>query len=112
MLYDNKGKIRLPNPNLGLYVVQIDIAVTPVNQRAPQRVASERMTTHQERTWYGADPGLEEAVHLHYCDYNPPSPLGPMGSTCSTTRANIGDMAGEPRSPVGEPAFPFGKVLH
>ena len=74
MLYDNKGKIRLPNPNLGLYVVQnylIEIAVTPVNQRAPQRVASERMTTHQECTWYGADPGLEEAAHLHYCDYNP-----------------------------------------
>jgi len=38
MLYDNKGKIRLPNPNLGLYVVQnylIEIAVTPVNQRSP-----------------------------------------------------------------------------
>ena len=55
MLYDNKGKIRLPNPNLGFYVVQnflIEIAATPVNQRAPQRVASERMTTHQERTWY------------------------------------------------------------
>jgi len=67
MLYDNKGKIRLPNPNLGLYVVQnylIEIAVAPVNQRAPQRVASERMTTHQERTWYGADPGPEEAAHL------------------------------------------------
>jgi len=50
MLYDNKGKIRLPNPNLGLYVVQnylIEIAVAPVNQRAPQRVASERMATHQ-----------------------------------------------------------------
>jgi hypothetical protein len=34
MLYDNKGKIWLPNPNLGLYVVQnylIEIAVTPVN---------------------------------------------------------------------------------
>ena len=34
MLYDDKGKIRLPNPNLGLYVVQnflIEIAVTPVN---------------------------------------------------------------------------------
>ena len=32
MLYDDKGKIRLPNPNLGLYVVQnflIEIAVTP-----------------------------------------------------------------------------------
>jgi len=74
MLYDDKGKIRLPNPNLGLYVVQnflIKIAATPFNQRAPQRVASERMTTHRERTWYGADPGLEEAVHLHYCDYNP-----------------------------------------
>jgi len=74
MLYDNKGKIRLPNPNLGLYVVQnylIEIAVTPVNQTAPQRVASERMTTRQERTWYGADPGLEETAHLHYCDYNP-----------------------------------------
>jgi len=74
MLYDNKGKIRLPNPNLGLYVVQnflIDIAVTLVNQRAPQRVASERMTTHQEHTWYGAHPGPEEAAHLHYCDYNP-----------------------------------------
>jgi len=72
-LYDNKGKIRLPNPNLGLYVVQnflIEIAVTPVNQRAPQRVASERMTTHQEHTWYGADPGPEEAPHLHYRDYN------------------------------------------
>jgi len=54
MLYDNKGKIRLPNPNLGLYVVQnylIEIAVAPVNQRAPQCVASERMATHQERTW-------------------------------------------------------------
>jgi len=74
MLYDNKGKIWLPNPNLGLYVVQnyvIEIAVAPVNQRAPQRVASKRMTTHQERTWYGADPGPEEAAHLHYCDYNP-----------------------------------------
>jgi len=74
MLYDNKGKIRLPNPNLGLYVVQnylIEIAVAPVNQRAPQRVASERMTTHQERTWYGANPRPEEAAHLHYCDYNP-----------------------------------------
>jgi len=35
MYYDNKGKIRLPNPNLGLYVVQkylIEIAVAPVNQ--------------------------------------------------------------------------------
>jgi len=45
MFYDNKGKIRLANPNLGLYVVQsflIEIAVTRVNQRAPQRVASER----------------------------------------------------------------------
>jgi len=74
MLYDNKGKIRLPNPNHGLYVVQnylIEIGVTPVNQRAPQRVASERMTTHRERTWYGADPGPEKAAHLHYCDYNP-----------------------------------------
>jgi len=74
MLYDNKGKIRLPNLNLGLYVVQnflIEIAVTPVNKIAPQRVASERMTTHQERTWHGADPGPEEAAHLHYCDYNP-----------------------------------------
>jgi len=74
MLYDNKGKIRLPNPNLGLYVVQnflIGIALAPVNQRAPQRVASKRMTTHQERTWYGADPGPEEAAHLHYHDYNP-----------------------------------------
>jgi len=53
MLYDNKGKIRLPNPNLGLYVVQIfliEISATPVNQRAPQRVASERMTTHKKRT--------------------------------------------------------------
>jgi len=74
MLYSNKGKIRLPNPNLGLYVVQnylIEIAVAPVNQRAPQSVASERMATHQERTWYGADPGPEEAAHLHYCDYHP-----------------------------------------
>jgi len=74
MLYDNKGKIRLPNLNLGLNVVQnylIEIVVTLVNQRAPQRVASERMTTHQERTWYGADPEPEEAAHLHYCDYNP-----------------------------------------
>ena len=72
MLYDDRGKIRLPNPNLGLYVVQnFLIAATPVNQRAPQRVASERMTTHRERTWYGADPGLEEAAHLHYSDYNP-----------------------------------------
>jgi len=59
MLYDDKAKIRL-----------ID-AATPVNQRAPQRVASERMTTHRERTWYGADPGPKEAAHLHYCDYNP-----------------------------------------
>jgi len=53
MLYDNKGKIWLPNPNLGLYVIQnylIEIAVAPVNQRAPHRVASERMATHQERT--------------------------------------------------------------
>jgi len=74
MLYDNKGKIRLRNPNLGLYVVQnylIEIAVAPVNQRAPQRVAFERMATHQECTWYGPDPGLEEAAHLHYRDYNP-----------------------------------------
>ena len=74
MLYDNKGKIWLPNPNLGLYVIQnylIEIAVAPVNQRAPQRVASERMTTYQEHTWYGADPRPEEAVHLHYHDYNP-----------------------------------------
>ena len=34
MLYDDKCKIRLPNPNLGLYVVQnflIEIAATPVN---------------------------------------------------------------------------------
>ena len=29
------------------------------------------MTTHQERTWYGADLGPKEAAHLHYCDYNP-----------------------------------------
>jgi len=39
MLYDNKGKIRLANPNLGLYVVQnflIEIAATPVSQRTPQ----------------------------------------------------------------------------
>jgi len=53
MLYDNKGKIWLPNPNLGLYVVQnylIELAVAPVNQKAPQRVAYERMTTHQEHT--------------------------------------------------------------
>ena len=74
MLYDDKGKIQLPNPNLGLYVVQnflIEIAATPVNQRAPQRVASKRMTTHRERTWYGAKPGPEEAAHLHNCDYNP-----------------------------------------
>ena len=74
MLYDNKGKFRLPNPNLDLYVVQnflIEIALTPVNQRAPQRVTSERMTTHRERTWYGADPGSEEAAHPHYCDYSP-----------------------------------------
>jgi len=38
MLYDNKGKIRLPNLNLGLYVIQnylIEIVVAPVNQRAP-----------------------------------------------------------------------------
>jgi len=76
MLYDNKGKIQLHNPNLGLYVVQnylIEIAVSPVNQRAPQRVASKRMATHQERTWHGADPGPEEAAHLHYYDYNPES---------------------------------------
>jgi len=36
MLYDDIGKIRLPNPNLGLYVVQnflIEIAATPVNQK-------------------------------------------------------------------------------
>jgi len=74
MLNTNKDKIRLPNPNLGLYVVQnylIEIAVAPVNQRAPQRVTSERMTTHQEHTWYGANPEPEEAVHLHYRDYNP-----------------------------------------
>ena len=104
MLYDNKGKIRLPNPNIGLYVVQnflIEIAVTPVNQRAPQRVASERMTTHRERTWYD-DPRLEEAA----------SPSRPMVSTCATTRANTGDMAGEPRSPVDKSAFPYGQVLH
>ena len=115
MLYDNKGEIQLPNPNLGLYVVQnylIEIAVAPVNQRAPQRVASERMATHQERTWYGADPGPEEVAHLHYCDYKPPSSSGPMGSTCSARGASTGDVAGGPRSPVGEPAFPFGKVLH
>jgi len=39
MLYDDKGNIQLPNPNLGLYVVQnylFEIAVTPVKQRAPQ----------------------------------------------------------------------------
>ena len=56
MLYDNKGKIRLPNPNLGLYVVQnflIEIAVTMVNQRAPQQGASERMTTIENA------PGME-----------------------------------------------------
>jgi len=35
-----------------------------------------------------------------------------MGSTCSITRANIGDMAGEPRSPVDKPAFPYGQELH
>jgi hypothetical protein len=74
MLYYNKGNIRLSNPNLGLYVVQnylIDIAVALVNQRAPQRMACETMATHQEHTWYGADPGPEEAAHLHYRDYNP-----------------------------------------
>ena len=74
MLYDDKGKIRLPNPSLGLYAVQnylIEISAEPVNQRVPQRVASERMATHQERTWFGADPGPEEAAHLHYHDYNP-----------------------------------------
>lgn len=73
MLYDS-GKVRLPNPGLGLYVVQnylIDIAAEPVSQRVPQRVASERMATHQERTWHGADPGPEEPVHVHYRDYNP-----------------------------------------
>jgi len=115
MLYDNKCKIRLPNTNLGLYVVQnylIEIAVAPVNQRAPQRMASERMATHQERTWYGADPRPHEAAHLHYRDYNPPSSSGPVGSTRSARGVSTGDVAGGPRSPVGEPAFPFGKVLH
>jgi len=79
--------------------------VTPVNQRAPQRVASKRMTTHQERTWYGADPGPEEATYLHYRDYNPPSPSGPVGSTCSAAGADTGDMSRVPRSPVDKPTF-------
>ena len=70
------------------------------------------MTTHRERTWYGADPGLEEAAHLHYSDHNPPSPSRPMGSTCATTRANKEDMAGEPRSPMDKPAFSYRQVLH
>ena len=73
MLYD-KGKVRLPNPSLSMYVVQnylIEIAVESVKQRAPQRVVSERMATHQEHTWQGADPGPEEVVHLHCHDYNP-----------------------------------------
>jgi hypothetical protein len=74
MLYDNDVKVRLPNPSLGLYAVQnylIDVAAEPVNQRVPQRVASERITTHQRHDWSGADPGPEEAAHLHYRDYNP-----------------------------------------
>jgi len=73
MLYD-KGKVRLPNPSLGVYAVQnylIEIEAEPVSQRVPQLVASKRMTTQQERTWHGADLGLEEQAHLSYNDYNP-----------------------------------------
>ena len=88
MLYD-KGKVRLPNPSLGLYVVLnylIEIAVAPVNQRAPQRVASERIATHQEHTWQGSDHGPEEAAHLHYRDYNPES-LEPCGFSTPNQRS-------------------------
>jgi len=73
MLYDNNTKVRLPNPDLGIYSVRNYLIETaaPVNRRAPQRAASARMATHQEHTWQGADPGPEEAAHLHYNDYNP-----------------------------------------
>jgi hypothetical protein len=44
-------KLRLPNPELALYSVRtfhVELQAQPVNARAPQRTASERITRHQE----------------------------------------------------------------
>ena len=115
MLYDNKGKIRLPNLNLGLYVVQNFFDWDCSNTSEPESSTASGIwkDDHPSRThlvWSWSRTRRSSAPALSRLQ--PPSPSRPMGSTCTTTRANTGDMAGGPRSPVDKPAFSYGQVLH
>jgi hypothetical protein len=65
-------KLRLPNPELALYSVQtlhVEIQAQPVNQRAPTRTASARVTTRHDPVWRDAEPEYEEPAHRSYEDW-------------------------------------------
>jgi hypothetical protein len=76
MLYP-RGRIWLPNPELSLYSMRtllIDFQVSPVNLRAPQRVASVRMAYQPETQWRGADPDPKRPAHTSYTGWCQPEP--------------------------------------
>ena len=70
MVYDNERPIRLPNPDLGLYVVQsflIDFQAAPVH--IPRRHVPPRQATNPNPTWVGADPEPAAPAFTDYQDH-------------------------------------------
>jgi hypothetical protein len=70
-----EAAIRLPNPELALYHVQnyhVELQAEPVNERAPRRVRSERVTGNREPVWRGAETAREEPAHASFNEWDVP----------------------------------------
>jgi hypothetical protein len=77
MIFENRGRLWLPNPGLSLYTVQVllvDVQAAPVNRRIPRRAASAKMGYQPEPTWLGANPGPKAPVHTGYDDFDARNP--------------------------------------
>jgi hypothetical protein len=80
MIFENRGRLRLPNLGLSLYTVQVllvDVQAAPVNRRIPRRAASAKIGYQPEPTWLGIDSGPEAPVHTSYDDFNARNPRIP-----------------------------------
>jgi hypothetical protein len=77
MIFENRGRLWLPNLGLSLYTVQVllvDVQAAPMNRRIPRRAASVRMGYQPEPTWLDANPSPEAPVHTGYDDFDARNP--------------------------------------
>lgn len=73
MIYVEHGaRIRLPNPDLSLYVVNSFLIDLQANRIVPLRTASTRLAYQPRRQWHDADPTPEGPAYTSYAGWTQP----------------------------------------